>query len=181
MPQNITAEDHNPRKMQMSEEKKVEDSVGCKDSQARYMTEHIVRLYDLIAALAKRMTGEDLFVLMGDSDYNKELWRYKPDPRRVVWMPDENPPCSFDFEKMSQPVTIGRAAQVGNPHKSASAPPTKPFSETVQARAAKDPEFREGLINEAIEAIQRGEFKVAITILEDLTDKTIPCKKITWG
>ena len=39
-------------------------------------------------------------------------------------------------------------------------PLTRDFNETVKARAGRDPEFREGLLREAVGALLRGEVEV---------------------
>ena len=43
-------------------------------------------------------------------------------------------------------------------------PPTRDFDETVKARARCDPEFREGLLREAAEALLRGETDVGFDL-----------------
>ena len=51
-------------------------------------------------------------------------------------------------------------------------PLTRDFSETVKARARRDPEFREGLLSEAVGALLRGEVDVgkALAALASATD-----------
>lgn len=86
------------------------------DNQARYITEHIVRLYDLIAALAHRLTGQEFFVLMGDSEYNRKLWRYNPQVNRVMWFNPLEPEKSqeSDFSK-PDPTASPSREQDSNP------------------------------------------------------------------
>ena len=46
-------------------------------------------------------------------------------------------------------------------------PLTRDFKETVLARARSDPEFREGLLNEAVGALLDGEVEVGKALLRD--------------
>lgn len=50
---------------------------------------------------------------------------------------------------------------------------TRSFKETVQARARRDPEFRVGLLEEAIEALLRGEVDVGKILLRDYINATV--------
>jgi DNA-binding phage protein len=50
---------------------------------------------------------------------------------------------------------------------------TRSFKETVQKRAASDPEFRRALLAEAINEIITGDFNVAKAILRDYINATI--------
>ena len=43
-------------------------------------------------------------------------------------------------------------------------PLTRDFNETVKARARRDPEFREGLLREAVRALLRGEVEIGKTL-----------------
>lgn len=49
---------------------------------------------------------------------------------------------------------------------------TRDFRETVKDRAERDPEFRNGLLAEAMEAVVRGEFDVAKILLRDYINAT---------
>lgn len=50
---------------------------------------------------------------------------------------------------------------------------TRSFDETVRARAARDPAFREALLTEAVERLLAGEIAVGKAVLRDLIDATI--------
>ena len=50
-------------------------------------------------------------------------------------------------------------------------PPTRDFDATVQARVRRDPEFREGLLREAAQALLGGDTEVA-NALADLVSAT---------
>jgi len=52
-------------------------------------------------------------------------------------------------------------------------PLTRDFRETVMARARRDPEFREGLLNEGIEALLNGEVDVGKALLRDYINATV--------
>jgi len=52
-------------------------------------------------------------------------------------------------------------------------PLTRDFKETVKERADRDPEFRNGLLEKASEAIEKGETDVAKIILHDYTNATV--------
>lgn len=54
----------------------------------------------------------------------------------------------------------------------------KPFSEIVKERAHKDPEFRVGLLTEAMECLANGEAGVAKTLLRDYVNATIGFDKL---
>jgi DNA-binding phage protein len=49
---------------------------------------------------------------------------------------------------------------------------TRDFKETVKERAERDPEFRNGLLTEAIEAFVRGELEVGKALLRDFINAT---------
>lgn len=49
---------------------------------------------------------------------------------------------------------------------------TRDFRETIKDRADRDPEFRNGLLTEAMEAVVRGEFDVAKILLRDYINAT---------
>jgi hypothetical protein len=49
---------------------------------------------------------------------------------------------------------------------------TRDFRETVKDRADRDPEFRNGLLAEALEAVVRGEIEVAKILLRDYINAT---------
>ena len=51
-------------------------------------------------------------------------------------------------------------------------PLTRDFRETVKNRAERDPEFRNGLLAEALEAVVRGELSVAKILLRDYINAT---------
>ena len=51
-------------------------------------------------------------------------------------------------------------------------PLTKDFKQTVKERAEHDPEFRNGLLTEALESIVRGELPVAKVLLRDYINAT---------
>lgn len=50
---------------------------------------------------------------------------------------------------------------------------TRDFRETVKDRADRDPEFRHGLLAEALEAVVRGEIDVAKILLRDYINATV--------
>ena len=50
---------------------------------------------------------------------------------------------------------------------------TRDFRETVKDRADRDPEFRNGLLTEALEAVVRGELEVAKILLRDYINATV--------
>ena len=52
-------------------------------------------------------------------------------------------------------------------------PLTRDFRETVLARARRDPEFREGLLNEGIGALLSGEVDVGKALLRDYINATV--------
>lgn len=52
-------------------------------------------------------------------------------------------------------------------------PLTKPFKETILKRAKEDPEFRVGLLTEALDAFMNGEISVAKLLLRDYVNATI--------
>lgn len=52
-------------------------------------------------------------------------------------------------------------------------PLTKDFKETIQARAQRDPRFREALFTEAINAYLSGDTAVGKAVLRDLVNATI--------
>ena len=52
-------------------------------------------------------------------------------------------------------------------------PLTRDFRETVLARARRDPEFREGLLNEAVGALLGGEAEVGKALLRDYINATV--------
>ena len=52
-------------------------------------------------------------------------------------------------------------------------PLTRDFRETVLARARRDPEFREGLLNEGIGALLDGEVEVGKALLRDYINAAI--------
>lgn len=50
---------------------------------------------------------------------------------------------------------------------------TRAFKETVKDRADRDPEFRNGLLEEALGAVVRGELDVAKILLRDYINATV--------
>ena len=52
-------------------------------------------------------------------------------------------------------------------------PLTRDFKETVQARAERDREFREGLLKEGIECLLSGDVEVGKIVLRDYINATI--------
>ncbi len=52
-------------------------------------------------------------------------------------------------------------------------PLTRDFRETVLARARRDPEFREGLLNEGIGALLEGQVEVGKALLRDYINAAI--------
>jgi len=52
------------------------------------------------------------------------------------------------------------------------------FKETVKDRADRDPEFRNELLTEALEAIVRGEVEVAKILLRDYINATVGFKSV---
>ncbi len=55
---------------------------------------------------------------------------------------------------------------------------TRSFRKTVKDRADRDPEFRYGLLAEALEAIVRGELEVAKILLRDYINATVGFKAV---
>ena len=55
---------------------------------------------------------------------------------------------------------------------------TREFKETVQARARIDPEFREALLQEAVDAMLAGEVDVGKAVLRDYINATIGFKEL---
>jgi DNA-binding phage protein len=55
---------------------------------------------------------------------------------------------------------------------------TRSFKDTVQNRAARDPEFRRALLAEAVNELIAGDFHVAKTILRDYINATITFPKL---
>ena len=53
-------------------------------------------------------------------------------------------------------------------------PPSLPLRTTVLARARRDPEFRAGMLTEALQAAERGEEAVASILLQDWIDSGRP-------
>ncbi len=53
---------------------------------------------------------------------------------------------------------------------------TRDFAETVKARAQRDPEFRVGLLHEAVKCLAMGEADVAKSLLRDYVNATIGFK-----
>lgn len=52
-------------------------------------------------------------------------------------------------------------------------PLTRDFRETVRDRAQRDPEFRRGLLEEALQAVLEGEPEVAEVLLRDYLSATV--------
>ena len=52
-------------------------------------------------------------------------------------------------------------------------PLTRDFKETVQARAARDPAFREGLLKEGVECLLTGDVDAGKIVLRDYINATI--------
>lgn len=50
---------------------------------------------------------------------------------------------------------------------------TRAFKDTIQARAQRDPEFRVGLLEEALEAFLDGELDTGKTLLRDYVNATV--------
>ena len=50
---------------------------------------------------------------------------------------------------------------------------TRNFKDTIQERAARDPEFREGLLSESIECMLTGDLKTGKSILRDYINATV--------
>ncbi len=55
---------------------------------------------------------------------------------------------------------------------------TRDFKETVMARAQRDPEFREGLLTEAIECFLSGDTATGKILLRDYINATIGFQKL---
>lgn len=55
---------------------------------------------------------------------------------------------------------------------------TRDFSETVQARARRDPDFREALLKEAIECLLAGDPDTGKTVLRDYINAAIGFEKL---
>jgi DNA-binding phage protein len=55
---------------------------------------------------------------------------------------------------------------------------TKDFKETVQARAKRDPAFRQALLQEALEAMLEGDLATGKAVLRDYINATIGFEKL---
>lgn len=55
---------------------------------------------------------------------------------------------------------------------------TKSFSETVRVRAMRDPEFRIGLLQEAVEALLRGDLGEGKILLRDYVNATVGFERL---
>ncbi len=55
---------------------------------------------------------------------------------------------------------------------------TKDFRETVQARAKRDPDFRRGLLSEAMESLLAGELPLGKELLRDFINATVGFPKL---
>ena len=55
---------------------------------------------------------------------------------------------------------------------------TRDFKETVQERALRDPEFREGMPRESIECMLAGDFKTGKALLRDYINAIIGFEKL---
>src|SRR4029077_10048499 len=55
---------------------------------------------------------------------------------------------------------------------------TRDFRETVQARAKRDPAFRQGLLSEAIESLLSGEVALGKELLRDYINATVGFPKL---
>ena len=55
---------------------------------------------------------------------------------------------------------------------------TRDFRETVQARAKRDPAFREGLLSDAIESLLSGEVSLGKKLLRDYINATVGFPKL---
>jgi len=56
---------------------------------------------------------------------------------------------------------------------------TRNFKETVQARALRDKEFREGILRESIECMLSGDIKTGKALLRDYINATVGFKKLS--
>ncbi|MGH7771336.1 MAG: DNA-binding protein [Candidatus Binatia bacterium] len=52
-------------------------------------------------------------------------------------------------------------------------PLTRDFKETIQARARRDPDFRESLLQEAIDSFLSGDVETGKTVLRDYINATV--------
>ncbi len=52
-------------------------------------------------------------------------------------------------------------------------PLTRSFKETVQARAQRDPAFREALLTEAVDALLAGDMETGKSVLRDFINATV--------
>jgi len=57
-------------------------------------------------------------------------------------------------------------------------PLTRDFKETVKARAARDPAFRQALLTEAVELLLAGEIETGKAILRDYINATIGFERL---
>ena len=55
---------------------------------------------------------------------------------------------------------------------------TRNFKETVQARALRDPEFREGMLRESIECMLAGDLKTGKALLRDYINAIVGFEKL---
>ena len=58
-------------------------------------------------------------------------------------------------------------------------PLTRDFKETVQARALRDPDFREGLLKEGVECLLAGDVDAGKIILRDYINATIGFEELS--
>ncbi len=55
---------------------------------------------------------------------------------------------------------------------------TRNFKETIQARALRDPKFREGILRESIECMLAGDFKTGKALLRDYINAMVGFEKL---
>jgi DNA-binding phage protein len=55
---------------------------------------------------------------------------------------------------------------------------TNEFKETVEARAARDPAFREALLTEAVEQLLAGEVEIGKAVLRDYINATVGFERL---
>ena len=56
---------------------------------------------------------------------------------------------------------------------------TRDFKQTIQARATKDPDFRQALLTESIQCMLKGEFETGKSILRDYINSTIGFQELS--
>ncbi len=84
---------------------------------------------------------------------------------------EHNP--GWGWALLSVPESYGWNTVVGNNTEQCEMPLTRSFKEMVQARAARDPEFRRGLYQEAVDAFLDNDIATGKVLLRDYVNTTV--------